>query len=170
RWNGTVVFGGKGSTTDYGMRVPFIANWPGTIPPGLVSRDLVDSTDFFPTICAAAGATVPSDLTIDGHNLLPQLRGERGDPRDWIYCWYAPEGGKRPVAEFARSDRYKLYNDGRLFDVSQVDDDEHPIDASQLNSDARAARQALEQVLERFTSARPKGIVKAGKTLADTEE
>ena len=70
-----VVIGGKGSTTVSGMHVPLIANWPGKIPAGRVSQDLIDSTDFLPTLCDAGGAIPPFPL--DGHSFYRQLLGER---------------------------------------------------------------------------------------------
>ena len=42
------------------MHVPLIASWPGHIASGKVTSDLVDSTDFLPTICAAAGIAIPA--------------------------------------------------------------------------------------------------------------
>ncbi len=112
RMGSKTVKGAKGSPTDRGMHVPLIANWPGHIAPGGVLNDLVDSTDFLPTICEAAGIEPPSDLTVDGHSFLPQLCGQQGSPREWIYCWYAREGGAAPQAEFAMNQRYKLYAQG----------------------------------------------------------
>ncbi|MEM7457426.1 MAG: sulfatase-like hydrolase/transferase, partial [Planctomycetota bacterium] len=49
------VAGDKNKTTDGGTRVPCIASWPGTIPSGQVSDELVDTTDFLPTMLEAAG-------------------------------------------------------------------------------------------------------------------
>ena len=85
-----LVIGGKGMTTAAGMHVPLIASWPGKIVAGEVCPDLVDSTDFVPTPLEAAGARPPSGVKFDGRSFLPQLRGERGQPRDWIYSWYSP--------------------------------------------------------------------------------
>ena len=48
------------------LRVPFIVKWPGKIPKGRVSNQLVHQLDVFPTIAQFAGATVPVDRTIDG--------------------------------------------------------------------------------------------------------
>lgn len=56
------------------MHVPLIASWPGKMKPGTVCLDLVDMTDFLPTICEAAGVSVPKTLTLDGRSFLPQVR------------------------------------------------------------------------------------------------
>lgn len=84
--HGRPVPGGKGKLSDVGCRVPLVANWPGTIRPGGVSEDLVDFTDFLPTLAEAAGAALPDGVTIDGRSFLPQLRGEEGQPREWVFC------------------------------------------------------------------------------------
>ncbi|MFN0121354.1 MAG: sulfatase-like hydrolase/transferase, partial [Blastocatellia bacterium] len=84
------VIGAKGSTVTYGMRVPMIANWPGKVVAGRVHDDLVDTTDFLPTLLAAANVKAPSNITIDGRSFLPQLRGRKGNPREWVYSWYSP--------------------------------------------------------------------------------
>ena len=58
--------GGKGDTTEAGMRVPLIASWKGHIPAGRVSDDLVDSCDFLPTIAEATGVSTKSMGSQDG--------------------------------------------------------------------------------------------------------
>jgi arylsulfatase A len=117
QFNGQAYPGGKGSTTARGTHVPLIANWPGQIPEGRVNDDLIDSTDFLPTLCEAAGATVPASPTTDGRSFLPQLLGNEGNPREWIYCWYAKNGGPKATAEFVMTKHIKLYRDGRAFDL-----------------------------------------------------
>ena len=72
-----LVIGGKGTTTDAGMHVPLIVNWPGKIAAGSVCSDLVDSTDFLPTLLDAAGVTAPSGLKLDGRTFLPQTPRRR---------------------------------------------------------------------------------------------
>ena len=69
------VVGGKGSTTEAGMHVPLVASWPARIPRGTVCNDLVDTTDFLPTIAAAAGIADPGLDRLDGRSFLPQLLG-----------------------------------------------------------------------------------------------
>jgi len=85
--NGRVIIGAKGKLTDAGNHVPFIANWPGIIPAGKVNRDLIDFSDFLPTVCETASVAIPTRFKIDGQSLLPQLRGMKGNPRKWTYCW-----------------------------------------------------------------------------------
>jgi arylsulfatase A len=151
-----VVIGGKGSTTHAGTHVPLVVSWPGVIRAGLVLDDLIDSTDFLPTICEAAGVGVPENL--DGHSFLPQLRGQQGHPREWIYCWYARNGGAEAQAEFAMNREFKLYRDGRLFDLTRDLDEKHPLDLKSLSSEAAAAHTLLAQAIAQFHDARPAAI------------
>ena len=127
RFKGRDVQGGKGTTTEWGTHVPSIGNWPGHFASGKVYQDLIDATDFLPTICEAAGVPVPADLKIDGRSFLPQLRGEKGNPRDWLYAWYNPSGGATAKAEFAHDASFKLYTDGRFFSVQKDDWEKSPL-------------------------------------------
>jgi len=154
--NGRVIHGGKGQTTSAGMHVPLIVNWPGTTPAGRVCGDLIDSTDMLPTLCAAAGIQPPADLKLDGRSFYPRLRGEQGQPRAWIYCWYARDGGPRAEREFAASPRYKLYRSGSVYDYVADPLEKAPLSPAAVPA---AERQALQAVLDDFKDARPAGMV-----------
>jgi len=67
------------SAMEGGIRTPCVIRWPGRIPAGQVSNEMVHEVDIFPTIAAAAGAPeiVPSDRNIDGVNQLPFLEGNQ---------------------------------------------------------------------------------------------
>ena len=56
-----------------GVRVPYLARWPGHLPAGVQYPNPVSSIDLLPTIAAATGAELPKDRIIDGVNLLPHL-------------------------------------------------------------------------------------------------
>jgi len=60
-WRGTLFTGFEGS-----LRVPFVVRWPGRIPPGGASDEIVHEMDLFPTFARVAGGTVPDDRVIDG--------------------------------------------------------------------------------------------------------
>jgi arylsulfatase A-like enzyme len=57
-----------------GIRVPFFVRWPGHLPAGKTSDDLVSVIDLLPTFAAAVGTK--GQEGVDGMNLLPRLRGE----------------------------------------------------------------------------------------------
>jgi arylsulfatase A len=136
-----------------------------------VVPDLVDTTDFLPTICDAAGITVPADWKPDGRSFLPQLRGEKGTPREWIYSWYAPQGEFKH--EFAADARWKLYRGGRLFDTVADPLEEKAIEPTERSPEAKAAAAKLRAVLDQFKDARPAelaGVTKKAKRGAANEE
>ena len=144
------VTGHKGFPDDGGTRVPLIAHWPGMIPGGQVLDDLVDTTDFLPTVAAVTGARPPSGVQMDGRSFLPQLRGETGNPREWVFCHYDPDWGSFSSSRFARDQRWKLYDDGRLYDVPADLLEEQPLGPGSGGPEAAAARQRLQQVLDRL--------------------
>jgi arylsulfatase A len=145
------VAGGKGWSTDAGTHVPMIARWPGVIQAG-VNDDLIDSTDFIPTLLEAAGKPLPAKAKLDGRSFYPRLVGKPGNPRPWIYCYYDPRPGwdkdqfSRLV--FARDKRYKLYEDGRLFDVPSDVLEKKPIMSAADTAETEAVRARLAAVLQ----------------------
>ena len=147
----TEVCGGKGLTVDRGTHVPLICSWPGTIPSGAVTTDLIDASDFLPTILEAAEITPPDDYFIDGRSFLPQLKGETGNPRDWIFFHFEPMSGRvHRYARFIRDHRWKLYDDGRLFDLNADPEEEAAFDPKNDDSERAEARARLAPVFEQM--------------------
>ena len=68
--------GWKGTFFEGGIRVPFFMRWPGRIAPGQRLNFPAQHIDVFPTLAAAAGATLPSGRRIDGIDLLPFVTGK----------------------------------------------------------------------------------------------
>ena len=66
---------GKTDLHEGGVRIPFLARWPGRIPAGTESTAIGQTVDLLPTCCAAAGVEAPASRTIDGFDLLPWLTG-----------------------------------------------------------------------------------------------
>jgi arylsulfatase A len=156
--------GGKGTHTARGNHVPLIVSWPGKIAAGKVSNDLVGSVDFLPTLCDAAGVKTPAGL--DGQSFFPQLRGERGQPREWLYTWYARDGGPKPQWEFTMSTSYKLYRDGRFFDLQADPFEAKPLAREKLSGNAAAAAKSLQAALDRYASARPAHLMREDQVSA----
>ncbi len=138
------VRGGKGDMTDAGTHVPLVAHWPGRTPRGVVCDDLIDFSDFLPTLCEAAGAPLPRNRALDGHSFLPQLRGDRGTPREWIFCHFVSKNPNEPTREYVREKRWKLYGDGTLFDLGRDPLERQPLPMP-LNGTAAAAKRRLER-------------------------
>jgi arylsulfatase A len=147
----TEVCGGKGMTVDRGTHVPMICSWPGTIPADSVTPDLIDASDFLPTILEAAEITPPDGYFMDGRSFLPQLKGETGDPRDWIYFHFEPMSGRvHRFARYIRDHRWKLYDDGRLFDVNADPEEESAFEPATDNDERTEARTRLAPVFEQM--------------------
>jgi arylsulfatase len=110
------------SVMEGGIRTPCIIRWPGRIPGGRVSNEIVHEIDLFPTIAAAVGADiVPTDRAIDGVNQMPFLEGKQTRSNrdhviyftntqlravkwhDWkLHYVFAPEAGAPPVPPLLR--------------------------------------------------------------------
>ena len=69
------------------MREPTIAWWPGTIPAGTESSEIVASVDILPSLARLAGAEVPRDRRIDGRDALDVLLGkpQARSPHEILY-------------------------------------------------------------------------------------
>lgn len=141
--------GGKGKTTLNATHVPLIIDWPGQVKKGSVCDDLVDFTDMLPTMLDAAGVAMPEGFKPDGRSFLPQMRGEAGEPREWIYCWHS-EGPKQTV-EFAMTKRYKLYKGGRFYDLETDFWERTPIKPEDRTAEQQRIARKLMQAMERHT-------------------
>ena len=134
------VAGGKGELTDAGTNVPLIANWPQIISPGQVVDDLVDFSDFFPTLLELAGTELPVLSTIDGISFAGRLQGGSPSPRPWAF---SEHNGKFWV----RTQRWKLYDDGRFFDLHSDAIETYPIPVSNQPRQAATVRRQLSEVV-----------------------
>ncbi|MCZ6636202.1 MAG: sulfatase-like hydrolase/transferase [bacterium] len=152
RCNGQGIQGGKGLSTDAGTLVPLIANWTGTAAEGIACDDLVDCSDFLPSMFELAGESLPKDDIFDGQSFLPQIKGEAGTPREWIFAHHDPLPGHGKDAytlqRWAQDKRWKLYETGELFDVQADVLEQNPI--TDGGPEAEAARQKLQPVIDRM--------------------
>ena len=137
---GKSVAGGKGTMTDRGTHVPLLIRWPGKIKAGSVCEDLVDFTDFLPTLCELTGAKLP-EPSIHGRSFAPQLLGQPGQPREWIHI---QNGDNRQL----RNHDYMLTDKDQLRRVVPLwEDPAKPNENSDPVKDA-AVRKSLQAVFE----------------------
>lgn len=137
---GRAIYGHKGQLLEGGSRVPLVASWKGTLPAGGITGDLIDFSDFIPTFAELAGATLPAGVTFDGHSFAPQLRGQKGSPREWVFVqlgrgWYV------------RDDQWKLTREGDLFSMKDAPFAETPVPSDSDDPAAQQARKRLGAVL-----------------------
>ncbi|HEY1342625.1 MAG TPA: arylsulfatase [Bryobacteraceae bacterium] len=71
-WRGTYHTAMEGA-----LRVPFILRWPGRIPAGVETNEIVHVTDLFPTLARIGGAVLPKDRPIDGIDQLDFFLGKQ---------------------------------------------------------------------------------------------
>jgi arylsulfatase len=86
-WEGSYFAGGEGN-----LRTPCVVRWPGHVPPGRSSDEIMHVTDWFTTLLHAAGLSEPTDRVIDGVDQLDWLTGEAETSRreGYIY-WMGPQ-------------------------------------------------------------------------------
>ncbi len=96
---------GKGTSFDGGVRVPFLARWPGQIPAGSTCSEPVMSIDLLPTIAHWIGAGLP-ERRIDGLDISDLLTGVAGarSPHEALFFYYNTND-----LEAVRSGRWKLH-------------------------------------------------------------
>ncbi len=150
--NSKVVPGGKGLPIDAGTHVPLVVRWSGRKPAGDRCDDLIDFSDVLPTLLAAAGTRVPEQLQIDGRSFLPQAKGAEGIPREWVYCHYNPRFGKVVPCRFARDKQWKLYGNGRFYNVPADRNEKTSLRDEELSAVALAAKAKLQQTLDSMPS------------------
>jgi len=149
---------GKGTVTEAGARVPLIVNCPGVVRQGVVSDELVDLSDVFPTLAELAGAEPPKDREIDGRSFAWILRGTKGKPREWIFSYLAYE-------RMLRDKRWLLEGDGRFYDCGSSRDGTGYRDVTDsTDADVVAARKRFAAILEKLPAPkRPPGASPAQK-------
>ncbi|WP_231603661.1 sulfatase family protein [Neorhodopirellula pilleata] len=73
-WRGMKRDGWEG-----GHRVPFIARWPGKIPPNQVSSQMTSTTDIFATVASIVGVSLPDDAATDSFDMWPVMLGQQDE-------------------------------------------------------------------------------------------
>jgi len=125
--------GSKLSLYEGGIRMPFIVRWPGHTPAGrLDETSTVNAVDFFPTLCAIAGAKLPKNFRFDGEDVSAAWMGKplkRRKPMFWEYgrnnkSFAYPQGRDRSPNLAVRDGRWKLLinadgSGAELYDLSK---------------------------------------------------
>jgi arylsulfatase A-like enzyme len=141
-WDGSLnepLVGEKGMLTEGGIRVPFLAAWPGTIEGGRDFPHAVSTLDILPTALAAAGAAVDPAWGLDGVNLLPFVSKDASkQPHEKLYWRYRSQAAvatDRWKLLFVAPDQRRLYDltvpDGERRDVAA----DHPAVVTELFAD-----------------------------------
>ncbi len=149
--DGRVIQGGKATSQQTGIHVPMIAHWPAKIAPG-VTDDLVDASDFVPTLMSLSGAKMPDDTPRDGVSFAPRLLGKEAPSREAAFFWYDSRPGwdkekfRREV--FALNKNYKLFRSGRLYRLTERPLEQIAVDPLNMTQQDLAAKKELGKVIE----------------------
>jgi arylsulfatase A-like enzyme len=81
----TPFSGMKWSLKEGGIRVPMIMKWPGHIPAGTTTKEILHMIDCYPTMLAAAGIPQAAGAKIHGTNILEVIEGKSGAPLRPLY-------------------------------------------------------------------------------------
>jgi len=135
--------GGKFTTMEGGIRMPFMMRWPGQIPAGQVFSKPVSTLDILPTIAAACGVPTTAAQALDGVDLLPYLTDQHaGSPHEALF-W------KLAQYSAVRVGKWKLYLEppnsvARLYDLEQ--------DPGEREDLAHAQPQIFEELKARYAA------------------
>jgi arylsulfatase A-like enzyme len=130
RWNGGMK-GRKGSTDEGGVREPFLIRWPSHISAGARIPQIAGAIDLLPTLADLAGIPIVSSKPLDGISLKPLLLSTAKDwPDRMIFSHW---NGKVSV----RTQRYRLDDNNRLFDMEADPSQDHDISATEKEASAR---------------------------------
>jgi arylsulfatase A-like enzyme len=107
--------GQKSTMWEGGLRVPFVARWPGVLPAGRVTDEFLTALELLPTFLSASGASKVDGVQLDGFDALPVLKGTHPSPRDTMF-W------QRRGDMAARVGKWKWVQTGKgggLFDLAK---------------------------------------------------
>ncbi|MEO0339284.1 MAG: arylsulfatase [Bacteroidota bacterium] len=134
-----------------GIRVPFLAQWPGKIAPGTTSDHISAFWDFYPTACAIAGATDTRN-NLDGISYLPSLLGQNDqEEHEYLYWEFHERGGRIAIRK----------GDWKAVKYDVVRNPNRPIELYNLSKDigetndlAKQHPEVIEEMKRLFAEAR----------------
>ncbi len=137
------VQGAKGNTIEAGTHVPLVAYWPQMLNGREPHTELVEFSDFFPTLADIVGKQVKSD----GKSFYPLLANANYQSRETAFVHYDPRWGERVNQyrnQFVQTVDYKLYQDGKFFNVANDPREEKPLHEALLSETEIKVRSHLE--------------------------
>ena len=148
KWKGQSIRGGKGTTLETGTHVPFIANWKSKISPGTVNENLVDFTDFYPTLLDIGRAENPYGQSTDGVSFYGQLIGKPAKARDWVFCHYDPRWSNFPSKRYVHNKEWKLYESGDFYNFQNDPAEINHLNDETLTTEQLKLKKAFQKVLD----------------------
>jgi hypothetical protein len=101
------------------------------------------------TFAEVAGVDVGREQ-LDGASILPQLKGQTGTTRDWIFMSFKSQwpraNGRHDVTAWVRDQRWKLYDNGRIFDLQNDPLEEAPASGVEVTTMKQKLQPVFAQV------------------------
>jgi len=146
-WNNQRIPGMKGFPVEYGTHVPMIAYAPALVDSGQVNDNLIDFTDFLPTLLEATNTKPSQENTSDGISFYPQLVGEEFTQREWVFCHYAPQWGNFEHRRYVHDKEWKLYENGEIFHLASDPREQTPLNKQVIPPDVQERIAKFGEVL-----------------------
>jgi arylsulfatase A len=148
-----LIQGGKTHPYATGTQESMIVWAPGKIAPQQLNTNLIDFTDFLPTIADMVGIPKPTTYgTLDGVSFYPYLFGQEGTPRDWVFCHYDQNEqgeGLHPIQRWINNTTYKLFDSTGLFYNLRKDIyEKSPIPNNKLTPQEKVIKNYFQSVLD----------------------
>lgn len=166
-WSGTYFTGREGS-----LRVPFIIRWPGKIPDGKVSNEIVHEMDLFTTLAKMVGGKVPTDRKIDGADQSDFFMGKKQESnREGIVVYVGNtiygvkwRNWKMMFKDVARGggEPTKDYGIPLFFDLHTDMKEEHPVDDHRWIENAWVRWPAGQVLLDHAKSLQEEPAIRPG--------
>jgi arylsulfatase A-like enzyme len=121
---------GKQTMYEEGIRLPLIVRYPRLQRGGAVNLSLVSLIDVFPTICQAAGVTIPS--SVEGRSLLGLYGGQESWDRERIFASFVSPTAHRLNVRCIRTERYKLVHHLTTDEIELYDLEKDPYERDNL--------------------------------------
>src|SRR5574340_282783 len=139
--------GQKRSLEEGGIRVPGVVRWPGRVPAGRVSNEVIHMTDVLPSFLAAVGGAPDSAWKVDGANMLDVWTGKARAPERTLFCeWNS--GGHDMLAAMRGDFKLLVINEaGFLYNVA-----EDPGERRDLSAEYPEVRKRLETELKAWVA------------------
>ena len=132
--------------------------WPGVIPPHQTCRKIVSAIDFFPTLAGLAGASIPSDRTLDGVDVWASITGKPNTdhPRKTLLYWHGKNG-----FHAIRSNQWKFFpGSGQLYNLSEDIGEKKDVSKNFPKQVTKLKTLAEAMVKEIESNVRPMGNIK----------
>jgi len=144
----------KGSVYEGGIRVPFIARWPGKIKAGSTSDHISAFWDFLPTCCELIGREPPPD--IDGISMLPTLLGhpEKQKKHEYLYWELGGQQAIRMAPDQVGGWKAVCTKPGRKIELYNLEED-----IAEQHDMAEKHPEIIRQIAKLFETARTESDV-----------